>query len=275
MLSIYKKNIFNLIIVIFLTIACENSYNFQNNANLDIVVIQGILTHEYKYQTISLSKMLNTPYDTVVYITDATVFVQSKNNTYTFVHNPQKQGEYISTEKFIATVDNFYYLTVKYKEKQFNAATYVQPVAPFDNIKFAYNSQNNLFYIDYVAEVFDPFQSAMYQIEIDWSNTINDSINNTQTKALTYFFTLKTVDINQIFSPPSQQIYFPESTNVTVKKYSLTPEFEAYIRSMLYETQWAGSLFDVQHGFISTNIQGGAIGFFTASSVYKKESMVR
>lgn len=256
--------------------SCENKYNFQNNNNLDIIVIQAILTNEYKNQTILISKMLSNPTETINCVTDATVEVKTKNHTYTFAHNNQNPGEYISTEKFIATIDNYYNLIVKHNQQQYTAYTKVLPVAPFDSIRFAYDTNQKKYYIDYIAEVFDPFQSAMYQINIDWTSVQQDTTTNTSPpKALTYFFTLKTVDINQIFSPPSEQIFFPESTKVTVTKYSLTPQFEKYIRTMLYETQWAGSLFDVQHGFITTNIEGGAIGFFTASCVYKKEFLVK
>jgi hypothetical protein len=129
-----------------------------------------------------------------------------------------------------------------------------------------------MYTINYVAPIFSPYESALYIIYLDWSEVPGyENKPYDSTHAKTYFYTLQTMDVNEIFQPYQKPVYFPIGTKITEYKYSLTPFFAAYIRAFLSETHWAGSLFDVAHWNLPTNISGGALGFFTASSVIKRQ----
>ena len=54
---------------------------------------------------------------------------------------------------------------------------------------------------------------------------------------------------------------------MAVKKYSLSPEHEKFIRSMLIETSWNGGSFDTEEDNVYTNLSKGALGFFAVSIV--------
>lgn len=266
-----KLKLIYIITILLLLVSCEKSFDFNNTYNLNIVVIEGIITNQYINQTIKITKLLNNANDSLISVNNAIVKITDGTHIYTFTENDSLPGVYQSDTKFIAVIDKIYTLTVNINDTIYKATTAVYPVVPFDSLQFAFDTSQNLYYIKYVAPVFATNQSAMYKISIDWSNVSGyENLPLSQTQALTYFYTLKTLDINELFGPPKEQIYFPKGTAVKVEKYSLTPEFEDFIRRLLLESQWAGSIFDIQHGFMSTNIQGGALGFFTGSSVYKK-----
>ncbi|HEY0772396.1 MAG TPA: hypothetical protein VGD31_18880, partial [Sphingobacteriaceae bacterium] len=60
---------------------------------------------------------------------------------------------------------------------------------------------------------------------------------------------------------------FPSRSTVIRRKFSVSDRYRAYLRSMLSETEWRGSVFDVQRDNAPTNFTPGAIGFFAVSTV--------
>ncbi len=249
-------------------VSCEEPFNYDGYKELDYIVIQAWLTNEYKYQEIIISRVKTAPNDTVTYIPDAYVIVDDGQNIYSF-KDSSNPGHYVSTAKFAATVEKNYYLTVKIDNTIYLAQTQVMPVIAPDSIQFEFDTLRNLYRIKNVAPVFNPYESALYIVYLDWSNVPGyQNLPYDSTRAKMYFYTLQTMDVNELFQPFEQQVFFPKGTKITEKKYSLTPFFASYIRALLSETQWSGSLFDVQHWNLPTNIKGNnALGFFTASSV--------
>ncbi len=256
------------VILLFALASCEEPFNYDGYKKLDYIVIQGWLTNEYKYQKITISNVKSYPNDTVVYVSRAYVIIDDGQNIYTFKDSAGR-GQYYSTTKFAATIDKNYYLTVKIGNNIYLAQTHVTPVTEPDSIQFEFDSLRQKYRIKKVAPIFNPYESALYIVYLDWSKV--DGYQDKpydSTHAKMYFYTLQTMDVNELFQPFEQQIYFPKGTEIIEKKYSLTPFFASYIRAMLSETQWSGSLFDVQHWNLPTNIKGNnVLGFFTASSV--------
>ncbi len=266
-----KTKVHILILFVFLFVSCEEKYEFVPDSSESFIVIEGIITNEYKRQELKITysaKDVNTEPEGIA---DAKVYVSDGQTAYDFSPVTDTAGLYRSDTPFAATIDKTYSLWVEKDGKILTARDQPIPVNIPDSIKWTFVPEKNLYRISYVADVFDPFESAMYIIDLDWSqvggyqNLLYDS-----THARVYFFTLQTVDVNELFQPDKEIVYFPKGTQITEKKYSLTPFFAMYIRALLIETQWSGSLFDTEHWNLPTNIKGGAIGFFTASSVVKK-----
>jgi len=82
-------------------------------------------------------------------------------------------------------------------------------------------------------------------------------------------FDLFDVDVNQLFSPPQDRVFFPPGTNVVITKESLSPGYAEYLRGLLSETAWNGGLFDVKPGDPFTNLSEGAIGYFAATTILR------
>jgi len=118
-------------------------------------------------------------------------------------------------------------------------------------------------------------ESALYLIESDWTELTGfDTIPPERKRTLSYFYTLNTVDANELFAPAKEAVYFPKGTKISMKKYSLTDEHAEFMRSMLFETEWTGGLFDANHANVKTNLSEGALGFFGACSVYSRYFIV-
>ncbi len=262
--------------VLLLFAACEAPFPYTPENTKKYVVIEGLLTNEFRYQKIKLTYSIATTQDTVEPVTGANVVVETKNRIFYFDESDSLPGVYISRKRFAATIDRVFRLTVTVGNQVFVAYTQAVPVKLMDSLQYEFLPDTGLYRISYVAPVFDPFESAMYEIFLDWSHVPgyrNKPFDSTHARM--YFYTLRTMDVNELFQPYQEQVYFPRGTVILERKYSLTPFFESYVRALLLETHWSGSLFDVEHWNLPTNINGGALGFFTASSVLNRKYIVQ
>ena len=96
----------------------------------------------------------------------------------------------------------------------------------------------------------------------------------TETLAKTYYYTLESIDVNQIFKPDQNNNQFPAGSIVLRKKYSMSENQQEFYRTFLSETQWRGSPFDIQKGNVATNLSEGAIGFFAVSTVVSDTTVI-
>ncbi len=84
-----------------------------------------------------------------------------------------------------------------------------------------------------------------------------------------YHYTLNGVDVNEIFKPSQEHVRFPAGTIVFREKESVNPWYGEFLRGILSETDWRGGMFDVLPGNARTNMEGEAIGFFTAADILR------
>ena len=138
----------------------------------------------------------------------------------------------------------------------------------FGELKYARNDENNLYYVDWVANAFSTGNAAMWELLIDWSMVPGyGNLDSLDTHARMLFYTLPTLDVSEVFAPMVQSVYFPAGTIITERRYSLTPQHAGFIREMLLETNWTGGLFTVAPANVSTNLSDGAFGYFGACAV--------
>ena len=120
--------------------------------------------------------------------------------------------------------------------------------------------------IDQVAPFYFPYEQAMYEVNVVWTHLVNTE----NAFAKMFYYTFSTLDISQLFRPGKETIAFPKGSFVVQRKYSLNPEFAAYLRSMLMETEWQGGIFDEASDSLPTNVSNGGLGFFAVCAVAQK-----
>ena len=109
--------------------------------------------------------------------------------------------------------------------------------------------------------------------QITWINTPS-CITGNKCEGRIVFYDLNTIDVNEIFKPKKEDFNFPANAIVVRKKYSVSPAYKAFLRSVLSETEWRGGVFDVQREDATTNLSEGAIGFFAVSTVVSDTTIV-
>jgi hypothetical protein len=250
-------------------LGCEKQYPWKlQSDNTQTLVVDGILTNEPKAQCIKLSSVnpgMNLPYTP---LSGATINVSDSTHVYQFNESSQEPGSYYSLP-FQAVVGKTYTLTINYQSITYTANAASGPVTAFDQINLIKDKE--LYRYNHV-KYGDP---AMIEVYLDWSSDPAYCETYGHCQAQETFYVLNNVDVNNIFGPAMDTIYFPVGTKIIRKKYSLSEEHQAFIRTLLIETEWRGGIFDVQQGNVLSNISNGARGFFGACMVISDTTVVK
>jgi hypothetical protein len=271
--------ILNKYMVFFLTffiLSCEQVTDYEfSTEELDFIVVNGTLTNEKKAHKIFINYPVNSLNETPRPVTGANLYVYDGDSLLTLEEDPAIPGVYKTDENFSAVINSPYTLFIVTENDRYFASTYMLPVTPFKPLNYAFDEEKQLFSIDSVNQAFDLDESAIYEVQIDWTNVDGyDMIEETEKKALLYYYTLSTIDISEVFAPEKEVVYFPAGTTIVESKYSITPQHADFIRSMLLETEWRGGLFDVAQGNLKTNLSSGAFGYFSVSTVVRDTIIV-
>lgn len=263
-----KKKLYSAFILLLL-ISCERQtlWPLQNNSN-DLIVVDGIITDEYKFQSIHLSYPVNSLNEKPRPVTGAAVIISDEDSSYTLTEQIANSGIYFSGRKFAARLGKNHSLIINVYNKVYSAKATMLPCKPFTGFRYSKNNADDLYHVDWVASVFNSDKPAMWELLMDWSHVAGYEHTDTSLcKARMLFYTLPTLDVSEIFAPEMERISFPAGTTVKERKYSLTPGHAEFIREMLSVTNWRGGLFDTAPANITTNLSSGAVGYFGACAV--------
>lgn len=271
------KQFLLIFILSIVLISCEKDINWNfDDHQLNTIVVDGIITNVRKAHAIRITKPVSSLNEKPEPVTGALVSLYNGDFIDTLKEVSKFPGIYYTDTLYRAVLNKTYRLRVEYGGKQYEAFARMVPVSPFQKLSYAYDENKDMFYIDSVAESFSSKESAMYEIIIDWSHLPayqnKPLIDRT---AIVYYYTLKTIDISQVFAPEKERVYFPEGAYIIERKYSLSPQHAHFIRSLLSETEWRGGYFDISQSNVSTNISNGGLGFFGVCTVTRDTLTVK
>jgi hypothetical protein len=232
------------------------------------IVVDGIITSEAKTQSLYIHNNKTGLNDVTIPISGAVVIISNEDATYQLYEDAEEAGKYITDSIVAAQLDKSYSLLILYQENIFSAQAYMVTGKTFPELSYKKNEDDELYSIDYVASSFETEDPAMWEILVDWSlvpGYENGNPDDCMKKML--FYTLPTLDVSQVFAPALEQISFPIGTKIDQRRYSLTQEHAAFIRSLLLETSWQGGVFPSDPANVSTNLSEGALGFFGVCAV--------
>ncbi len=232
------------------------------------IVVDGIITSEAKTQYLYIHNNKAGLNDATIPISGAVVIISNEDATYQLYEDAEEAGRYITDSIVAAQLDKSYSLLILYQENIFSAQAYMVTGKAFPELSYKKNEDGELYSIDYVASSFETEDPAMWEILVDWSSVPGyENENPDDCMKKTLFYTLPTLDVSQVFAPALEQISFPAGTKIDQRRYSLTPEHAAFIRSLLLETSWQGGVFPSDPANVSTNLSEGALGFFGVCAV--------
>ena len=191
---------------------------------------------------------------------NAFVALQVDNDEAIFLpQDPDRPGVYL-TDTMRALFGKTYLLYVQHNNREYyslNAPTFGSPVDPL-RVELR---EDGLY--EFIYE--ESAEPSMTEVVITWPNP--DAANGGLNEILAYYYTLDVIDINKVFAPEKERIFFQPGATITRRKFSLNDQHQAFVRSFLAEVEWRGSIFDVAPGNVQTNIIGGAVGYFWVSMV--------
>lgn len=271
-----KKLCKYLLLILVLT-SCEEKINWDiKTANNPFIVVDGIITSELKPQTISLSRPVSMINELAQPVSGATVLVSLNQLVYTFHEDMTHRGKYISDIAFQGIRNKSYTLLITAGAKAYSANAVMTSPEKLTFVEYQLNAAENKYRFTKVPFPYNPEFSAMFEILLDWSLAPGyEKENPDSCKQKLFYYTLKTIDVSEVFAPGMVKITFPPGTLITERRYSLTDEHAAFIRAMLLETTWQGGYFNTATANIPTNLSEGAVGYFGACGVVEEKATAK
>lgn len=254
-----KRHLCFILIVLF-AVACEEPVDWRlDDPVTPRLVVEGMLTNRPGMNYVKLSLPVKDPNSTPQAVSGALVVITDGEDYIILEEKPGEPGIYITEPDVRAVVNKIYGLFIRVGEYEFAAGAYMVPVSPLKTLFFFEDPASPGNYRIFSAESDTP---SYTEYLVEWQESGGQT-----GRSVFYSYKLSTIDVSQLFKPGTEKLSFPAGSRVIRRKYSLSPEHERYIRSLLLETDWRGGWFDVMHGNLQTNLNNGAVGFFAASSV--------
>lgn len=266
-----KARLAFLFILTLLTFSCEERISWPRDSEpLSVIAVESVLTNENINQMIKLSFPYQEMNGTPMPVSGATVEVSDGNTTFIFIETPPTSGRYYSVN-MRAVFGKTYTLHIQVAGKDFYAQDSSVPIEPLNPSSYQRSESDSTLYKLNFSESGSGPNYVLH--DLNWQATASCVAGQACTAALVYY-DLKTVDVNEVFKPKKEEFLFPLGTTIIRKKFSASPAYQEFLRTVLSETEWRGSVFDVQRANASTNLSGGAIGFFAISTVLSDTTQV-
>lgn len=269
-------SVFIILYLLLVFTACEEKIDWDlKTEQINTIVVDAIITNEVKHQHIHLTKPYTNQNDTAMPVTGAQVYIKTDNFMVLFLESPDNPGHYFSDYPAAGSIDIAYQLNIEFESELYTAETYMIPVLPANLPTWERDENTGLYKISWNAPQYHPSEQAMYEAIISWSHLVDTTLTDTLTMAKIMFYTLNTINVSyNIFPQDIEEVWFPKNSIAIVKKYSVTDEYGDYLRALLAEAEWQGSLFEEARGNLPTNISNGGLGYFSACSVISDTLMV-
>lgn len=256
------------IILIVFSTACEEQVDVPlRSQNSGLLVVEAVLTNENKNQLVRLSLPYSKPNGEREPATGADLFIFEDTTAFRLVEFPLGSGNYYSTVRR-AVFGKLYTLVIRYEGKQYFARDSAVPVEPLGELNYSQGAKGYSLILDSNGK--DP---NYIEHTISWKNT-GACLAGDPCEGRIVHYDLKTIDVHESFKPDKIPFYFPRGARVIRKKYSVSPAYKTFLRSMLSETEWRGGLFDIQRADVPTNLSEGAVGFFAVCSVVSDTTVI-
>jgi hypothetical protein len=247
-------------------IACEEQTEWELQKTEPFIVVDALITSEFKEQEIYVYSSTGTLNGSSIPIHDAAVSIFDGSNYHSFVYSGN-QGLYIS-EPFAGVINKKYALLIDYQGISDTAFAEMEPITSFKNDTLIY--KDGLFQFLYGGSD----SPAMTEVYYDWSVVPEYCSLYGSCSASNTFYTINSLDAANEFGSEKQEIWCPSGTTLIRRKYSLSDAHQDFVRSLLIETEWRGGLFDIEQGNVPTNYKNGIRGWFAVCTVISDTVLV-
>ncbi len=265
------RKLIALVIILLVLFSCEEKIDWDlDTRNLPLLVIEGMISNERKPHRVVLSKPVTELNKIPEPAEGAIVAITDGTNVFLLFEDPGNPGTYYTDSTIQGVTGQTYYLYINWDNREFIDSAYMPPVEPLKPFIYWETQKYPDFYLlgDQTSD--DP---SIVKVYYDWSHLVSESLKE-ETRALSYYYSLNTIDVNEMFKPDQEKVYFPAGSVVFRKKFSVSAKHQNFLRSMLMETEWKGGIFDVLPANIPGSNQGRAVGIFSASSVVSDTNLI-
>lgn len=275
------KNILPILLLAATFTACEKTVYLDLNQNDSRIIIEGQVTNQSGYQFVKISRSVGF-YETgeSPRVEDATVTVgDDAGNEYEFAHNPRNHpdsaGFYLPLNAFLGEIGRTYKLSATVDGQLYEAEDKMFSVTTIDSLAFRVNDDEaedpkdgNKFYEVLIYAV-EPQETTDYYLFKFYRNDSLKVYNDTD-----IYYADDEVLGEQIDGVPSP-IYYEPGDVARVEAYSLSRNGFVFYNDLQTLLTSDGGLFSQPPSNSRTNLSNGALGYFQASAMDRKEIVIK
>jgi len=241
-----------------------------NTYRPDLLVVEGMITNEQKPHIVRITRPVADPSDTPEPVSRAVVAIFDGSRA--SLLSETSPGIYQTEPRFRAVSNRLYTLYILHNGIEYRASSYMVKVNQLTPLRYhQVEDQPNRYELD----LHETADASMLEIWLDWSHLpAFQDLPSEETRARIVYYTVKSIDVNEMFRPAKERIFFPQGTRVYRRKYSMNRYQEEFVRTLMAETEWRGGYFDVQPGNVKTNLSDGAAGYFSVSTVVADSTVI-
>ena len=263
-----------IILALFFLSSCEESIDFDINQTEELIVIEGLITNQMEFHQIKVSKtnLFNSTAPNPKVSNAAVTVTDSKGTSYRF--DEIEPGVYQAIEAFAGEVGETYSMLVDLEGQVYTASETLRPVTTIDALLYAIDEDE----MEDPADTGRFYQALIFTREPQETEDFylfkyfrNDIVENED--GFFVFVTDDTAVDEEVAAWPAP-FYYALGDTARVEMYSLTPKAFKHFFDLSVNVTNDGGMFSGQPANVSTNIEGGAIGYFQVSSLESAEVVI-
>ena len=264
-----------LLLSLFFFFSCEEEFDINLPPVEPQLVVDGLITDEFKRHAVYLSLSDNYDLDSPhPRVEDAIVILSDGENT--FPLNETSAGVY-QTDSLRGNPGKTYTLTIVWEGKTYTAQDKMPEVSDAEPPYITVSSDR--FELEFRRHLFGFPEANRWELNVLPDNSPPD-LDTTRFgqqigikvysdgRRVFEYFTHPSIEVNGLLDFEEGHFYgFRIGATIIVKKYSMSDAYYQFLMGVFQETEWRGTLFDVIPANVRSNVSGDALGFFAASAV--------
>lgn len=260
---------------VLLSTACEKTIVLDPGQTEELFVIEGLITNSLgKHQVkISKSQTFNTT-GGALGVSDAIVSVTDDLGQ-TREYGEVQPGVYRAKEAFTGEIGRTYTLTIDYEDRQFTATEQMTTMGTVDTLISAVNEEEaadpedeGRFY-DLLVFMTEPQETENFYL---FKFYRNGELENFEGDDVYVFDDVAIAGQLEALPAP---VYYAVGDVARTEVYSLSRRAFRFYNDLANNVANDGGLFSSQPANVSTNLEGGAIGYFQVSAIDVDEMVVK
>lgn len=270
-----KQNLLYICGLLFLSLACEKTIPLDPGQTPELYVIEGLITNANTKHQIKISKSQGFNDGGVspgVSNAEVTV-IDGQGLIMEFVE--AQPGIYKAKEAFAGEIGHTYTLTIKHNDQAFTASEMMNTMGTIDTLltqidveEQADPGEDGRFY-DILVFMSEPQETENFYLAKFFRNGQLENFDGEDV----YVFDDVTIgeDLNALPGP----VYYAEGDVARTELYSLSRQAFRFYSDLNANINNDGGMFSSQPANVSSNLEGGAIGYFQVSALDVDEVTIK
>ena len=261
------KNIFYWIPFLLLLWSCEETIEIDLDQAEPLVVIEGVITNEFRQQQIKITK--TNPFTTTgstPRVSGASVVVEDSEGTI-FEFEESEPGIYLSKSSFAGEVGYSYTMRVEVEGKLYTASDELRGVPAIDSLTIQIDEEEmedpedeGRFY-EVLIFVKEPQETEDFYLIKFFRNGVVENEDGL------FVWVFDDVALGPEIDNLPAPVYYALDDTARIEMYSLSRTAYRYYLDLSSNINNDGGMFSSPPANVSTNIEGGAIGIFQVSGI--------